>query len=43
MKERSDRQKMHGRFIKITISTVLIGIALIVASCMGIYSIRAAN
>lgn len=34
---------MHQRFLQITLSTVLIGISLIVVSCMGIASIQQAN
>ena len=34
---------MHQRFVQITLSTVLIGVSLIVVSCMGIASIQQAN
>lgn len=34
---------VHQRFLQITLSTVLIGISLIVVSCMGIASIQQAN
>lgn len=43
MKVRSDRQKLHGTFIEITISTLLIGLALSIAFFMEIYSIKEAN
>lgn len=41
--KRASRPRMHQRFLQITLSTVLIGISLIVVSCMGIASIQQAN
>lgn len=41
--KRASRPRMHQRFVQITLSTVLIGISLIVVSCMGIASIQQAN
>lgn len=41
--KRASRPRMHQRFLRITLSTVLIGISLIVVSCMGIASIQQAN
>ena len=41
--KRTSRPRMHQRFVQITLSTVLIGISLIVVSCMGIASIQQAN
>ena len=41
--KRVSRPRMHQRFLQITLSTVLIGISLIVVSCMGIASIQQAN
>lgn len=41
--KRAARPRMHRRFLQITLSTVLIGISLIVVSCMGIASIQQAN
>lgn len=41
--KRASRPRMHQRFLQITLSTVLIGISLIVVSCMGIVSIQQAN
>lgn len=42
-KKHAPRPRMHQRFVQITLSTVLIGISLIVVSCMGIASIQQAN
>lgn len=41
--KRASRPRMHQRFVQITLSTVLIGVSLIVVSCMGIASIQQAN
>lgn len=41
--KRASRPRMHQRFMQITLSTVLIGLSLIVVSCMGIASIQEAN
>lgn len=41
--KRASKPRMHQRFLQITLSTVLIGISLIVVSCMGIASIQQAN
>ena len=41
--KRASWPRMHQRFVQITLSTVLIGVSLIVVSCMGIASIQQAN
>ncbi len=43
MVRRKKRSMVHGRFVKITLSTILIGVGLITTSCLGIYSIQQAN
>ena len=43
VEKRASRPRMHQRFLQIILSTVLIGISLIVVSCMGIASIQQAN